>query len=138
MKELEEKLKRTEQELNLLKRKSSVNYLGYEVTDYYCNNNELQNNNNNVLNLYKQMLLNCIPVEFRKYEKKFIKLNELKSFEEILKKIKENEIILREVNNLQPSRDYVTSLPPRLFMFLDHIKSITEKMNEFLIGVRKL
>jgi len=84
----------------------------------------------NSLSILKNFIKNLIPLEFKLFYEKFIKLNDLTNYNnlhELIEKIDENVMILNNVYN--PNNTFngfnlkVHSFQKKIFKFLDKLKS---------------
>jgi hypothetical protein len=111
-----------EKEISLLK--NDDKYKKFLIKDF----KKIQKSNS--LCILKNFIKNLIPLEFKLFYEKFIKLNDLSNYNnlnELISKIDENVMILNNVYN--PTNSFngfnlkVFSFQKKIFKFLDKLKS---------------
>jgi len=139
-KSLDNMLKKENEYMNLMS-EPNTNYL-LELKQNALKQEHAKIQNQAIIELFQKMVRSFIPLEFKYFEKKFLKLNDITSFESLdtfLEKIIHNQIIMEEANsfqNLGPQTP--VSLPIRLFIFFEQLKQLAIRLREFLLEVKKL
>jgi len=139
-KSLDNMLKKENEYMNLMS-EPNTNYL-LELKQNALKQEHAKIQHQAIIELFQKMVRSFIPLEFKYFEKKVLKLNDITSFESLdtfLEKIIHNQIIMEEANSFQNLGPQTTvSLPIRLFIFFEQLKQLAIRLREFLLEVKKL
>lgn len=90
--------------------------------------------------IFKKLIQNIIPIEFKVFANKYIKFADLcifNSFGELIEKILENQLILDEVYNLRSGAiDITNSMPLKIFCFFEKLKEFIFKFQEIIYDLK--
>jgi hypothetical protein len=93
------------------------------------------------LDIFKKLIQNIIPLEFKLFASKYIKFADISnfySFEELGKKIMENQVILDEIYNLRSGNiDKLNNVPLKIFSFMENLKEFLFNFQDLLKDIKK-